>query len=703
MRLDLKHAAKRLWAFNALLALWCLLAGGNSSMLASLTDYANVKADPFDGMAYPVSYVPNWLKAGVWTPATKFGDIDSADLVEIPKYDKALLSVTDDKNRSALMARYTYVTPYMGKYLDDERAEFAGSHAAVDIRAAIGTPVRSVANGVVVRTRDDAGGVGKYVVVRHDAVPYNGQSLEMYVSYLHLDSVSVQPGTKIAKGAVLGRVGLTGFTTTPHLHLQFDRASSPFYPYWPYTLAEAKAAGYDFFSAINAGLNRQAAMAYTYGPFDVISQNLQYSAPSVVSVPSTTTVATATATTAPAKTPSSSNSKLLAALASAADDSFGASPVSSAVSPVTVLDSVKEAPSVPDASALSSPVASSEEAKKEETVAAPVQAVSAPTSKASSSVASAADELFSVTLASAPAPVTSLGVSQGAASAGSVSVEVRALDYAGRVTSAAIFGTVKVTLTRDGSALASATLSSDQFRDGRATVAVKYSGKAPNGAKAEGDGLLGSASLSGLADAAASAAPATAAAVAASSKGSARFSDVPKSSVYFESVQALAGMGVVNGVSKTRFSPAGKLTRAEALAVVIRALGISVDPSAKSSMSDVPSGHWVQPYLAKAVELGALNPGRKAFGPNAAVTRAELASLLFAMGKVPASDLGVAKISDVKTSAWYAAFVRSAVEYGVMKAFNGKFRPENSITRGDATVATWNFVKKFRGGVAGTL
>lgn len=40
---------------------------------------------------------------------------------------------------------------------------------------------------------------------------------------------------------------MTGYTTTPHLHLQVDNEEAPFYPYWPFTLTEAAEAGYSFF------------------------------------------------------------------------------------------------------------------------------------------------------------------------------------------------------------------------------------------------------------------------------------------------------------------------------------------------------------------------------------------------------------------------------------------------------------------------
>jgi murein DD-endopeptidase MepM/ murein hydrolase activator NlpD len=75
----------------------------------------------------------------------------------------------------------------------------------------MGTPVRSVANGVV----DFAGwqnGYGKVVSLDHG----NQRS----TLYAHLSRIDVQQGQKISQGAILGAVGATGWATGPHLHFE---------------------------------------------------------------------------------------------------------------------------------------------------------------------------------------------------------------------------------------------------------------------------------------------------------------------------------------------------------------------------------------------------------------------------------------------------------------------------------------------------
>lgn len=73
---------------------------------------------------------------------------------------------------------------------------------------------------------------------------------------------------------MIGRVGITGITTTPHLHLQIDTAEAPFHPYWHFSSAEARSAKLSFFEAINVGLNKDKAEKYSIHPMHFISMYL---------------------------------------------------------------------------------------------------------------------------------------------------------------------------------------------------------------------------------------------------------------------------------------------------------------------------------------------------------------------------------------------------------------------------------------------
>ena len=92
---------------------------------------------------------------------------------------------------------------------------YARAHNGVDYFAGTGAPVVSVAPGVVTMAGWTSGG-GRTVKVRHP----NGYETE----YLHLSSIAVRAGARISQGDLVGRVGMTGLATGPHLHYGMKKA-----------------------------------------------------------------------------------------------------------------------------------------------------------------------------------------------------------------------------------------------------------------------------------------------------------------------------------------------------------------------------------------------------------------------------------------------------------------------------------------------
>jgi murein DD-endopeptidase MepM/ murein hydrolase activator NlpD len=88
----------------------------------------------------------------------------------------------------------------------------AGFHAGVDFPAPMGTPVTSAGFGTVSFTGYSASGWGNLVIVRH--------RFGLNTLYAHLSAIDVSPGQAIAAGARVGRVGMTGHATGPHLHFE---------------------------------------------------------------------------------------------------------------------------------------------------------------------------------------------------------------------------------------------------------------------------------------------------------------------------------------------------------------------------------------------------------------------------------------------------------------------------------------------------
>lgn len=145
MSLQIPKNKKFLYGLIGLWILNCVIASGiaiRDIWIPSMN--AAVVADPFDGTSMPIRYIPDWTKPAYQNKLIQFSDIPVSDLIPLPMYDTGeLIAPNTTKERTIL--KYTYTVVYMGGYEFDYR-EYAGSHLAVDIRAALGTPVLAVAN-----------------------------------------------------------------------------------------------------------------------------------------------------------------------------------------------------------------------------------------------------------------------------------------------------------------------------------------------------------------------------------------------------------------------------------------------------------------------------------------------------------------------------------------------------------------------------
>ena len=84
-----------------------------------------------------------------------------------------------------------------------------------DYPVATGTPVHAVADGVVVRA-NRLGASGLNIKIAHN------DGTTSY--YLHMSSLWVVAGQRVAQGNVIGKSGNTGNSTGPHLHFSFANA-----------------------------------------------------------------------------------------------------------------------------------------------------------------------------------------------------------------------------------------------------------------------------------------------------------------------------------------------------------------------------------------------------------------------------------------------------------------------------------------------
>jgi hypothetical protein len=153
-------------------------------------------------------------------------------------------------------------------------------------------------------------------------------------------------------------------------------------------------------------------------------------------------------------------------------------------------------------------------------------------------------------------------------------------------------------------------------------------------------------------------------------------------------IEALASRGVIAGDPGGRFRPDAALTRAELVTLVLRAADIAAAPVSSSGFVDVAADAWFAAPVATArtLELVKGDPDGR-FRPGDPVTRAELAAVLVRAGALPSADGAVP--ADVVGVHWARGALASAVGFCRLLDVDGRgaVRPDARATRADAAVA----------------
>ncbi|MCR4623371.1 MAG: M23 family metallopeptidase [Alphaproteobacteria bacterium] len=113
------------------------------------------------------------------------------------------------------------VCPLDGKVISRFGDNLDGTpNDGINIKASAGTPVKAVSEGEVIYAGNNLDeSFGNVVVIQHK----NG----VISSYAHLKNINVKKGAQITKGQKVGSVGKTGDVSTPQLHLEIMKNSTP--------------------------------------------------------------------------------------------------------------------------------------------------------------------------------------------------------------------------------------------------------------------------------------------------------------------------------------------------------------------------------------------------------------------------------------------------------------------------------------------
>ncbi|SMC65349.1 S-layer homology domain-containing protein [Papillibacter cinnamivorans] len=178
------------------------------------------------------------------------------------------------------------------------------------------------------------------------------------------------------------------------------------------------------------------------------------------------------------------------------------------------------------------------------------------------------------------------------------------------------------------------------------------------------------------------------------------FTDVTADDWFYENVLYVYENGLMKGTGGGMFAPNSTLTRGMFVAILYRMSGDT--GSYTNTFSDVPSGAWYENSAAWAYEndiTGGI--GNDLFGPGIAITREQLAVMLYRYAQYMGYDVSVGE--DTNILSYNDAFDISDYAYSALQWAcgsgiingddNGNLNPQSSATRAEAAAMLQRFIE----------
>lgn len=141
--------------------------------------------------------------------------------IDIDNSEEAEISVVETPKEAVVITEKRFQMPVA---LISASQGFQNYHPGVDLRAEYGSPIKPIADGVVSDVYRSKYGYGQSIYINH---------AEGYSSlYAHVQRIAVEAGSGVDEKTIIAEVGLTGYTTGPHLHLEIykeEKAVNPKY------------------------------------------------------------------------------------------------------------------------------------------------------------------------------------------------------------------------------------------------------------------------------------------------------------------------------------------------------------------------------------------------------------------------------------------------------------------------------------------
>jgi|GEM_PF-5100551 len=194
------------------------------------------------------------------------------------------------------------------------------------------------------------------------------------------------------------------------------------------------------------------------------------------------------------------------------------------------------------------------------------------------------------------------------------------------------------------------------------------------------------------------------------------FSDVTSQHWAYNGVTLMRWLGITGGAandnalnktgrvtpvkSKTKFKPAGSITRVQLAVFLGRAFDLPISPAPQLDYADVSSDYWAAGYIEAVTKLGIMGeyPGKPGyFYAKKKVSRADLASALARAAGLPLPASVPAVFSDVPADHWAAAEIAALSTQGVLTGdpnLGEKFGPTKPASRAQLAYYLYNLLNE---------
>lgn len=163
------------------------------------------------------------------------GAVKSSNVNYVGAFSDKKLKVSVPMSSNAILwpfASGLRVTDHYGSRFIFGSTQF---HTGQDFDMAYGTPVRAIADGIVTYVEDPGPMCGASITIDSNI---NGNQFSAVYCHNQVGSMPFKAGDTVKAGETVAKVGLTGITTGPHLHLEVRVRDQPIDP-WPFLIQYA--------------------------------------------------------------------------------------------------------------------------------------------------------------------------------------------------------------------------------------------------------------------------------------------------------------------------------------------------------------------------------------------------------------------------------------------------------------------------------